>query len=547
MKRTEYLLLLLLPLSLVAGCIQGQAFLSFNPDGSGVLKFEGLYDPHCCQDNSTDISQTFESFIQQMKNTLTKSEGIEVWEDVNWKVLDNGKCYFKGQAFFKSVNDVNIYIGNIKSCLKVFYQRNEKQNCFLELKSLETEPNYTASGERSVKRYEIFCDAVEKMAGKLQLSILINLPSNVQKSNGFRKIDSQTVQFVIDGKQLSSLFHSIKAQGQYELAEKWNFHPGQYVNNELLPQWLSTQKPLWIYFTDSDKYLFNYDSQVSEAKKNYSLLLEKVESAAKQTERIKPVLNKGIKEQPNTPPNSTIDNNDINARLRSGLAFEAGDKYPDAADIYTKIIEENKTDAEHLAQVYYRRGMCYFEMGHSGRAVEQFEYVLANFPSQRTAAVRSLKMIQDIRAGTAIKKSEKKQGDIPAIISTNPEIYINDVNSGLDKITIKFSQPVQPSVWFYSSLSPGLLPQVTGEPALEPSSNEWTLPVKLEPGKVYAIAFNCGDTVKDVNNFNAGFKGLSGKMCKPFVLVFATKDVDNMPTGIDEALIKKTEEINSKN
>ena len=53
--------------------------------------------------------------------------------------------------------------------------------------------------------------------------------------------------------------------------------------------------------------------------------------------------------------------------------------------------------------------------------------------------------------------------------------------------------------------------------------------------------------MKDVQNFNAGFRDLSGKMCKPFVLVFATADVDNMPTGIDESLIKKAEEMNSKN
>ena len=72
MKRTEYLLLLLLPLSLVAGCIQGQASLSLNPDGSGSIKFEELYDPHCCRDNPTD-TQTFQSFIKQIKSTLTES------------------------------------------------------------------------------------------------------------------------------------------------------------------------------------------------------------------------------------------------------------------------------------------------------------------------------------------------------------------------------------------------------------------------------------------------------------------------------------------
>jgi tetratricopeptide (TPR) repeat protein len=544
MKRTEYLLLLLiLPLSLVAGCIQGQASLSLNPDGSGSIKFEGLYDPHCCRDNPTDVSQVFQSFIEQIKNTLAESEGIEAWNDMDWRILDNGKFYFKGQAFFKSINDVNIHLGNIKGNLKVSYQRNENQNCILELKSLKTEPNSPASAEHLTKRYEIFCDAVERMIGKLQLSILINLPSNIQKSNGFEKIDSRIVKFVIDGKQLSLLFQSVKEQGQYELAEKYNFQAGEYINNELLPLWLKSQKPLWIYFADSSESLFNYDKQVSEAKKDYSRILEKIELATKQTETNVPAPGKGV-EEPNIPPNSKIDNNDINAKLRAGLSYEAKDKYGDAAEIYSKIIEANQTDAEHVAQAYYRRGMCYFEMGHTSKALEQFEYVLANYPSHRFAALRSLKMTQDIRGGTAIRKADKNPSDTPAIISTNPEIYINDVNSRLDRITIKFSRPVQPSSWFYSSLSPGILPQVTGEPALDSSSTEWILPVRLEPGKVYAIAFNCGDTIKDIENFSAGFRGMSSKMCKPFVLVFATADIDNMPTGIDETLITKSEKIN---
>jgi hypothetical protein len=278
MKRTEYLLLLLflLPLSLVAGCIQSQASLSLNPDGSGSIKFEGLYDPHCCRDNPTEISQTFQSFIQQIKNSLTESEGIEAWNDVDWRVLGNGKFYFKGQAFFKSINDVNIHLGNIKGNLKVSYQRNENQNCILELKSLKTEPNYTASDKRLAGRYETFCDAVEKMIEKLRLRIVINLPSDIQKSNGFEKIDSRIVQFVIDGKQLSLLFQSVKEQGQYELAEKCNFQAGQYVNNELLPLWLKGQKPLWIYFADNSEFFSNYDKQVSEAKKDYSRILEKI-------------------------------------------------------------------------------------------------------------------------------------------------------------------------------------------------------------------------------------------------------------------------------
>ena len=116
----------------------------------------------------------------------------------------------------------------------------------------------------------------------------------------------------------------------------------------------------------------------------------------------------------------------------------------------------------------------------------------------------------------------------------------------LDKIVIKFSEPMDDSCWFYSSFAPGILPQITAEPSFDLPRQEWTLPVRLEPGKIYAIAFNCGDAVKDKENFKAGFRSFSGKMSRPFILVFATADGNNMPTEIGETLISKSEEINSK-
>jgi len=469
MKQTKYLLFLLLPACFIAGCIQGQASLSLNPDGSGSIKFEGLYDPYSYSENSEDVSQTFRSFIQQIKNTLTESGGIDVWKDVTWRVLDDGRFYFSAEAYFESVSDVKIYLQGTQIGLNAFYRKDEKQQCFVELKSSETEPNITAANQEwnQPRRFEIFCQTQENLLRYLRFNIILNLPAKVLKRQGFEEVDPRTVQFLIDGKRMIPLFQFIKVQKQEDFAARFGYDPVKFLSYELLPQWLS-DKPLRVDFADNGKYFFNYDKQVSDAKKDYSRIMKKLESAAV-LPAAKPPEKPNLKKRADNQPNIPIDNNDINARLRVGLALEVKNEYEQAIEIYSEIIDGGRADSKALANAYYRMGMCLFEIGQTGIALEYFEYVLANFPLERTAALRSLKMLQDIRSGTAKRKAGKMAPEESSIIAAVPYIFADDVNSALDRITIKFSEPMEEASWFYSSFAPGILPRVTGEPAFDSS------------------------------------------------------------------------------
>ncbi|MFA5291974.1 MAG: Ig-like domain-containing protein [Phycisphaerae bacterium] len=546
MKQTKYLLFLLLPLIFFAGCIRGQAVVSLNPNGSGKIMFEGLYDP-CSLKEEPDVSQSFRGFIEDIKNTLLKSEGIDAWKNVDWRVVGNDKFYFRAQAYFKSIDDVTICLGNMKGNLKAFYQRNEKQLCLLELKSLKTEANdITTDIQRrhSAVRYELFCQAVEKILDGLRVSIILYLPADVEKFKGFNEIDQRAVQYVLDGKQMLYLLESIRQQRQYELVERQQYNRVEFLNNELLPLWLDNWEPLKVYFSDSNEYLFDYEKEKTNAQKEYLRIMERLESTERESQT-----ESGPNENTDKPlkalPKYKVGYDDISVRLRRGLALEAKSEYASASEIYSKIIADGQAGPKYLAHAHYRKGMCLFEIGDSNDAIEQFEYVLANFPSQRIAALRSLKMVQDIRSGSAKRRADKP-AEIPTITGSEPEMFTEDVDFEFDKITITFSEPMDTSSWFYSSFSPGALPQATGAPSFDSSGKQWTLPVALEPGKVYAIAFNGGDAVKDAKNLKPALRSASGKMCRPFVLVFSVITEDNIPTEIDEELITKSEEINSK-
>ncbi|MDD5011354.1 MAG: tetratricopeptide repeat protein [Phycisphaerae bacterium] len=550
MKRTGCLLVLILPLILISGCIQGQATLSLNPDGSGSVRFEGLYNPYLYPEDTADIRQTFRVFIQQFKNTLTQSGGIDTWKDVNWRILEDGRFYFAAEAYFKSIDKIDIRSRGVEIGIDAFCRKDKKQPRLLELKPLDIKPKDSAEQDWYIaKRYDAFRQAAELILQNLRVNIIINLPAEILDKQGFETIDSQTVQYAIEGARLKPLFQFINARQGDAAASKWNYDPVKFLNYELLPRWLA-DKPLKVEFADSKKPIFNYGKAVSAARKEYKGILERLESA----ETIIPAPTIDANQPPAEPNAPPPDDSDMNARLRAGLFHESKEQYAEAVEIYSAIIDDSRADAKHLAGAYYRRGICLFEQGDSVGALTQFNYVLTNFPLQRVPALRSLKMLQDIRTGVAKRRADNKQPDPPSIVATEPFIFTDDVNSAVDKITVRFSEPMEKSSWFYSSFAPASLPRAVGEPVFDPSGRIWTLPVKLAQGRIYAIAFNSGDTVKDIKNFRAGFRSVSGRICRPFVLVFSTaakpsllaEDANDIPTPISDEIIKKVEEINAK-
>jgi hypothetical protein len=102
------------------------------------------------------------------------------------------------------------------------------------------------------------------------------------------------------------------------------------------------------------------------------------------------------------------------------------------------------------------------------------------------------------------------------VTSTVPGLGATDVDPTLEEIVITFSQPIMKgrySFIIHSDL--GEYPEVTGDPSF-PDLQTCTLPVKLEPGKTYAIGINSPD--------HKNFVSLADETlsAEPYVLVFST-------------------------
>jgi RNA polymerase sigma-70 factor (ECF subfamily) len=104
----------------------------------------------------------------------------------------------------------------------------------------------------------------------------------------------------------------------------------------------------------------------------------------------------------------------------------------------------------------------------------------------------------------------------PVVVKTVPEAGSANVDSKLTEIKVTFSKDMQDGSWSWSTLSKESFPKVAGKPKYLENKRTCVLPVKLEPGKTYAIWVNS-------EKFNQ-FKDADGRSAVPYLLVFKTKD-----------------------
>ncbi|MHB0945916.1 MAG: tetratricopeptide repeat protein [Sedimentisphaerales bacterium] len=488
MKRIKYLLFLLLPFVFAAGCINGQAVFSLNKDGSGKVSIEGLFDyPAYCLLTDEDCADGEKFFVEQLK-TMVSSGGLAAWSGVNWKVLDDGRCYFKGTAYFSDINKVDFFIGSAKTGIKLEFARRSDAKPTVELK---LQDNFQLDPQIRKLPADIF--------KTVSMNFVAAMPGEIENSENFQRLDNKTVMFVFSGGQWLS-----------------------YLRNNIVQATLTSDG------NDS----FDYKTEIAGAKKDYAEILKRIETACRKAYAAK-------------DSNSIFNSKDLslNVRLREGFAAQEQGNFKRAVKIYEYIIKNGRADEKSSAGAAYQIGVCLHKMGRGELAIKQFEAVIKKYP-QSPAALKSEKMLADIRLAESRKKAEEKAKVF--VVDTIPKLYAEDVDPNTASIKITFSEPMKKTGWFYSSFAPADFPAAAGKPAFDSAGSEWTLPVALEAGKIYAVAVNCGDDAKLIKNFQTGFQSVSGQMCEKFVLVFATLQTDPNaePVMIDDEFIERCKKTN---
>lgn len=102
----------------------------------------------------------------------------------------------------------------------------------------------------------------------------------------------------------------------------------------------------------------------------------------------------------------------------------------------------------------------------------------------------------------------------PVVVTTMPVAGAMDVDPALTEIKVTYSKAMQDGSWSWSTWDEENYPETTGKPKYLDDSRTCVLPVKLQPGKFYAIWLN-SEKFKN-------FKDASGQPAVPYLLTFTT-------------------------
>jgi RNA polymerase sigma-70 factor (ECF subfamily) len=118
--------------------------------------------------------------------------------------------------------------------------------------------------------------------------------------------------------------------------------------------------------------------------------------------------------------------------------------------------------------------------------------------------------------GAAARADDVTLASVPSVVvKTSPEAGAAEVDANLPEIRVTFSKDMQDASWSWSTLSEESFPKTDGAPKYLADKRTCVLPVKLEPGKTYAIWLN--------SEKFGNFRDTDGRSAVPYLLVFKTK------------------------
>jgi RNA polymerase sigma-70 factor (ECF subfamily) len=102
----------------------------------------------------------------------------------------------------------------------------------------------------------------------------------------------------------------------------------------------------------------------------------------------------------------------------------------------------------------------------------------------------------------------------PVVVQTVPQAGAADVDATITEIKVTYSKDMSDGSWSWSTWGKDSFPKTTGKPHYLADHRTCVLPVKLQPGRTYAIWLNSSKF--------GNFKDAAGQSAVPYLLVFET-------------------------
>ena len=274
---------------LLTGCFETTQEYTINPDGSGKLVHECIFQ-EMNLNLTADKPDATDALRNAVRNLLKESKGVEVWRDVTFRTLDDGRMYFHGTAYFKDLSKVEI---PNQTMLNFVWAREPGGSLSLSLRTnasfsqrgftFHTEKSSGAklSPEERTKQikeqranYQQAKPMLTAILGSMKQLTVLRLPGNLGQSSNFERLPSGALKIGFDGAKLLEAMNKLAEdntwwQKENGFAEMTGSPPLPDEVNEML---FGKKAPVRAVMNNANAPLFNYAPEVVAAKAEFAKL-----------------------------------------------------------------------------------------------------------------------------------------------------------------------------------------------------------------------------------------------------------------------------------
>jgi hypothetical protein len=230
---------------------------------------------------------------ESVKEILSQSSGVDTWEDISYKLTDDGRTYFKGTAYFPDINNLSLHNAGFDSDMKLNFTRNISGEITIELKTEEQdeeagvvkpiipeipEAQLDILVKEAKSQFTQMKPMMQGMFATIKSETILHLPGSIKEISNFEKVDARTVRIAFDGSKMIEVMDKMMQDEDWLKeqirAGKDPVQDGPGPGLEMNEMFFGEKAPVRVVLARGAQPLFDYNAEVTAAKANYESMLK---------------------------------------------------------------------------------------------------------------------------------------------------------------------------------------------------------------------------------------------------------------------------------
>ena len=282
MKSLKHVLLPCLAF-LLASCYETKQEITLNPDGTGKMRLESSFQNFNIGNQDASPEEALQAAVGRIVND---SRGVDVWDDVSFKQLDDGRIHFAGTAYFKKIEAVEIpNLGMFD--FKWTHDSAGKGNLSLTMKKSddpeEKKEQPTLTAEEKAKKikeerakFQQAKPMMSGMLGGLRQTVDFRLPGNIVASSNFKRSPLGTLSLTFEGSKMIEAIDKLMADDEWLGRHGFDPQSAPEMDDEFCGLIFGEKAPVSASVTGANQPLFDYAVETTAARKGTEALQKKL-------------------------------------------------------------------------------------------------------------------------------------------------------------------------------------------------------------------------------------------------------------------------------